>query len=442
MRKKPILLFASAWLLVSASALLDPSAALALPTFARKYETSCQTCHTAFPRLTPFGEAFRRNGYRFPAGEDEERSADEPVELGQPVHAKMFPDEVWPGELPGSLPLSAFIQAGATLNRGGGHGGHGAEPAVPDHSEEEGELGVRFAPAEAGLLAGGTFGERVSFFGKIEVSADGDVGLERPFVAFSLLEAPLWFLRVGMFEPSLYPFSVHRVPTGHTLAFTTVSFGDNGWAPEPQQLGLEMNGVLGRRFGWAAGLVEGTGGGIDLDKDAYGRIEYKLGGMSLDGTEPTGYNRPWQELSAALGASVYYGVGTLADPLGGDQLQSDRFWRASVDVQARLVDVTLTLAGFRQQHQRPLYGNAEEGTLHGAFAEAEYVAWPWLIPLARYEWFRQALPGVETAQGHRGAAGLATLIRANISARLFAYVRHEHDELELEEVSLAMQTAF
>ena len=47
--------------------------AKAIPAFARKYQTSCTTCHTAFPKLNPFGEAFRRNNYRFP-GDDWTRS--------------------------------------------------------------------------------------------------------------------------------------------------------------------------------------------------------------------------------------------------------------------------------------------------------------------------------------------------------------------------------
>ena len=41
--------------------------ARAVPSFARKYQTSCQTCHTVYPVLNPFGEAFRRDGYRFPS---------------------------------------------------------------------------------------------------------------------------------------------------------------------------------------------------------------------------------------------------------------------------------------------------------------------------------------------------------------------------------------
>src|SRR6476646_4656234 len=50
------------------AALLTAAAlpAHAIPVSARKDVTSCQTCHTIFPKLTPFGEAFRRNGFRFP----------------------------------------------------------------------------------------------------------------------------------------------------------------------------------------------------------------------------------------------------------------------------------------------------------------------------------------------------------------------------------------
>ena len=50
-------------LFMSIVALAPP--AFAIPTFARKYATSCQTCHTVYPKLTPFGEAFRHK-YKSP----------------------------------------------------------------------------------------------------------------------------------------------------------------------------------------------------------------------------------------------------------------------------------------------------------------------------------------------------------------------------------------
>ena len=50
----------------------------AFPIFARKYQTSCVTCHTVYPKLNAFGEAFRLNGYRMPK-ETEEQIKQKPV---------------------------------------------------------------------------------------------------------------------------------------------------------------------------------------------------------------------------------------------------------------------------------------------------------------------------------------------------------------------------
>ena len=59
------------------------STAHAVPAFARKYQTSCQTCHIVFPKLNAFGEAFRLRGYRLP-GETEDMVKQPPVSLGAP----------------------------------------------------------------------------------------------------------------------------------------------------------------------------------------------------------------------------------------------------------------------------------------------------------------------------------------------------------------------
>src|SRR6202161_3347361 len=36
----------------------------ALPAFARKYGLPCSSCHQAWPMLSPFGQAFKDNGYQ------------------------------------------------------------------------------------------------------------------------------------------------------------------------------------------------------------------------------------------------------------------------------------------------------------------------------------------------------------------------------------------
>jgi hypothetical protein len=53
-------------LVLAAAAPLAPRPAQAIPVFAHRYGLSCQTCHTAVPHLTPFGEAFLADGYRLP----------------------------------------------------------------------------------------------------------------------------------------------------------------------------------------------------------------------------------------------------------------------------------------------------------------------------------------------------------------------------------------
>ncbi len=63
------------------------------------HETSCQTCHTIYPVLNPFGEAFRRNGYRFPSQNgsvDSDAIKAAQISLGQDEYIKTFPDSVWP----------------------------------------------------------------------------------------------------------------------------------------------------------------------------------------------------------------------------------------------------------------------------------------------------------------------------------------------------------
>ena len=91
------------------SLLLGAPFAEAIPAFARKYETSCQTCHIVFPKLNAFGTAFRLNGYRMPK-ETEEMVKEKPVSLGAPAYKKLWPQAIWPGEISSAVPLAVNIK--------------------------------------------------------------------------------------------------------------------------------------------------------------------------------------------------------------------------------------------------------------------------------------------------------------------------------------------
>ena len=131
---------------VAVSVVIGPSSAEAIPAFARKYQTSCQTCHIAFPKLNPFGEAFRLRGYRMPA-ETEDLIKEKPVPLGAPAYKRLWPDAVWPSDIPGTVPLSlntVFADRTQRTEEGG--------------ESETVKNDFRF-PQEISLLTGGTLGE-------------------------------------------------------------------------------------------------------------------------------------------------------------------------------------------------------------------------------------------------------------------------------------------
>ena len=72
----------------------------AIPAFSRKYQTSCTTCHNNYPELNDFGEAFKKNGFKFPK-DDEVFVKEPPVLLGSKAQKEAFPGAVYPGEIPG-----------------------------------------------------------------------------------------------------------------------------------------------------------------------------------------------------------------------------------------------------------------------------------------------------------------------------------------------------
>ena len=69
-KANPEILLISFFLLILLAVLLIPSKTEAIPVFARKYNMSCVTCHSAFPRLNEFGEQFASDNLRLPNWKD------------------------------------------------------------------------------------------------------------------------------------------------------------------------------------------------------------------------------------------------------------------------------------------------------------------------------------------------------------------------------------
>src|SRR5947209_4872498 len=128
--------------------------AQAIPAFARKYGTSCTTCHTVFPKLAPFGEAFRRNGYRFP-GVDSDYIKQDTITLRRSTSGDT-------ATLPAQVPLALGFNGDTVFH------------PVKDSSGGKADNGASIVGAEtiaeAHLWAGGSFSEKTTFFAELVAS--------------------------------------------------------------------------------------------------------------------------------------------------------------------------------------------------------------------------------------------------------------------------------
>jgi hypothetical protein len=401
MKKALLFVLAAAALMV-----LGPEQGYGVPAFARKYKTSCQTCHNGFPKLNSFGEAFRRNAYQFPGGTDAEFTKEEPVSLGSEGNKKAFPDAIWPGSLPGSSPISLFMNGEADYN-----------PRT-DPRFTFGGLGNSIE-----AVAAGTLGEDLSFWGHAILSSDGTLELNRMFLVFSnVIGSDLNFnLKAGVFEPGLFSFSTHRAwMEGYWL--TTQPFSqDMAWSIEETQKGLEVNGLFGGRFGYNAGIVEGFGG-VHSDKDYYGHVTYKMAGLPLDGvtegTAAASNTQPYIDNSLTLGVFVYHGKAAL----GPDSaLQTNGFTMGGGDINAYYDRFNL-FGGIGVRHdEHPFVGS----TVYSAnttvwFSELDVVVYPWLLPGVRFESWKSSMadPGgsgsVVPYTDSQVVPGIVALVRPNV----------------------------
>lgn len=388
-----------------------------IPAFARKYKTSCMTCHNGFPKLNAFGEAFRRNGYQFPADADPEAVKEEPVSLGSEGNKKAFPDAIWPGSMPATLPLSLFLNGEMDYN------------PKTDPRFTFGGLG---SSIEA--VAGGTLGEDLSFWGQLALNADGTTELNRIFMTFSNLigENDALNVRFGVFEPGLFSFSTHRAwLEGYWLTTRPLSTGsgDMGWTIEETQKGIELNGIARGRFGWSAGIVEGFGP-AHTDKDYYLHATYKFGGLPLDGviegSTPESNTKPYVDNSLTIGAFGYWGKAALGPDSTG-LTPENTFGMVGGDVNI-FYDRCNLFGGVLVRHDgQPYLSGAGVGINSTVwFAELDVTVFPWLLPGIRYESWTgeapdQANPG-QTVSYTDGqiVPGVMFLVRPNMKITLRA----------------------
>ena len=417
------------------------STASAVPVFARKYQTSCQTCHIVFPKLNAFGEAFRLRGYRMP-GETEEMVKQPPVSLGAPAYKKLWPQSVWPGEISSSVPLAVNVML-ADVN---------TSSRNEDGSVSSIKNDLQF-PQEVSFLAAGTLGDHVSYWSEIVLGENPDssvsVALEQARVGFDSPFGPedLFHFRIGKFTPNVSNGIQGNLSTdaGIDALVAYNPIGLNGgtslageMSPAPISLpkqirGIEGYGIINHRALWVAGFANGIGpgphGSFDGNnaKDVYARFDYKIGGMGLDG-DTGGQPIPeknWRDNSLRVGVFTYRGDGSGIDfELTTDEeekrnVQDVNFLRTGVYASLFVQDLNVFGAYLRGTDSLrvfdPIRGvvlNTMEPAYHAWFTQADYLIYPWLQATARYETVTPADPSVQSLR--TGVFNLSALVRANV----------------------------
>jgi len=434
--------------------------AAAVPVFARKYQTSCQTCHVVFPKLNAFGEAFRLNGYRMPA-ETEEQVKETPVSLGAEAYKKTWPAMVYPSTIPGHVPIAINVKMADV-----------SSSSVDGEDQSITRNDFQF-PQEINLFTAGTMGDKFGFLGELTFEEDA-VSIERVQFTANSLAGPEHAVnfKVGMFAPDLADgFQEMWLMTnnGVDTAFAYDPIGVNGGTGLAEEgggiaipssvKGIEFYGVAKHRLFYTVGVTNGLGpvettSGNDphSSKDWYARLDYKFGGMGLDG-DTAGKTLPaenWRESSVRVGVLGYHGTGDdvsfpVTDELGNDFGVVDRRYdRVGLYVSWLWRDLNVfgTYLHGKDEltvtDQNTLVENSVDPTYDSWFVQADYVIRPPFQVSLRYE---DLDPGDTTVEAIRFAnANFSYLMRANI--KLMLEHRVDLEESKNYETAAVLRFAF
>lgn len=371
------------------------SEAEAIPVFARKYKTSCTTCHAPVPiKLNNFGEAFKNNGFRMPS-DDEALTKMEMQELGAEAWKEDWKKDIYPGLIPAGVPLSFQMYLDARY-----------DPTNETTGKPNARAFFWDVPHEFEIMTAGTLGKHISFWGNLEFkvrTADKLTISGSSLTASGIKETPVEFvqvygqfdhifntsllnLRIGRFEPRVVPFSrVSRRFIAEDFLFAGQSM-KNGFNFKTMQGGAEI---------WGARSVRQTGGGLlyafgilngdgltnsdnNAHQDFYGRLSYKFGGLgvaeSISSSKDLNISGNWVDNSIRVGLYGYQGwsgASSLSFQAGGADIDA---WFRNLNFYTTAWAGTekTTVDGLRQRVTAWTMG-------------ADYILVPWLTGILRYE---------------------------------------------------------
>jgi hypothetical protein len=440
----------SAFVIVLSVMLTSVPKTSAIPAFSRKYQTSCTTCHNNYPELNDFGEAFKKNGFKFPK-DDELFLKEAVVMLGAKAQKEAFPEAVYPGEIPGSVPIAFRYSGFFNLNS--------KQPLPVTQAAGFVPRTDLFAPNTFTIISAGSFGQNLAFWIDDDLSTGGSGaagGLGDGYLRYNDLGHAIGLpknalnVRFGQFELDL-PFTQARTIYAsdydiYDQASAAGSFGttNNPFVLGTPQRGIEFGGYPNNgNFAWSVAVVNGNNDSPAArdSKDIYVRVSQKFNlerdPESRKAVQAAGPTGPRDHSSVRVGAFYYYG----RNALNIDRTQFDflgtihePFYRAGGDIRFKYRKwelFGLGMFGHDANHfvdtTADTIVSARPVTFSGGFVGSNYWIYPWMIATLRYDFVNSPsdfLNGVSRYNTrNRFSPGLQLLVRANIKV-VTEYQRH------------------
>lgn len=249
--------------LVALAVLASPALALhgkLIPSFARKYNVSCQVCHAPVPKLNATGEAFAGNGFEFLVGE-------EPRDTVATGDALL--------RLQRTLPLAIRFDAYSTV--------------FTKRRNDQANVDLQ-TPWVIKLLSGGQVSDKISYYTYFLLTERGGVeGLEDAYLQFTDIKGSGVSLIVGQFQVSdpLFKrelrlsyddYQAYRLRVGNARADLAYDRGLMAlWSPwDGGDLSVSL--VNGRGLNEANDQLQYDD---DNGKNVVGRYSHELGGLRV-----------------------------------------------------------------------------------------------------------------------------------------------------------------
>ncbi len=308
----------------------------AVPAFSRAHKVECTTCHTIYPELNEYGDAFLKNSYVYVGKANKTAKKAAPA----PKAAQSAPPAATNGGAPnvkgeGDSSKLSKLKSGAMGADSSMQPAETAAPPVavetnenqaegmllagiPEHlpisftgsinyatgdnnsKSSTGGTNVDFAARYFKLHAAGNFRDTIGFFATYyaylesppsgtfntsTTSTNQSTDLNEFFLQWRHMFSTPINLKVGRFQPKLGLWKTNNKlsVTNNYLPYTYSVGDESEFKIEQAQDAIELNSIISNRFFLAGGLVNRKG---QDNKEAYGHLSYKFGGADYLGNEP------------------------------------------------------------------------------------------------------------------------------------------------------------